>query len=104
MERERERNRYIVLNALSVRWRICSRKSYRAHCPKCASAPAEILNPDKDENDPIVMMLRIRFALERQQIQGYLAFILDMSALQDLREQIRLYISRLESGCVPDGM
>ncbi|MHA8111680.1 chemotaxis protein CheC [Kosakonia cowanii] len=64
----------------------------------------EILNPEKDQNDPLVMMLRIDFALERQQIQGYLAFILDMSALCDLREQVRLYISRLESGSVPSGM
>jgi len=64
----------------------------------------EILNPEKDKNDPLVMMLRIDFALERQQIQGYLAFILDMSALCDLREQVRLYISRLESGSVPSGM
>ncbi|MEO3740179.1 chemotaxis protein CheC [Kosakonia oryzendophytica] len=64
----------------------------------------QILNPNKDDSDPLVMMLRIDFSLERQQIQGYLAFILDMSALRDLREQIRLYISRLESGSVPDGM
>lgn len=64
----------------------------------------QILNPNKDDDDPLVMMLRIDFALERQQIQGYLAFILDMSALRDLREQIRRYISRLETGSVPDGI
>lgn len=64
----------------------------------------QILNPGQDQDDPIVLMLRIDFSLERQQIQGYLAFILDMSALQDLREQISLYIQRLESGSAPDGL
>lgn len=63
-----------------------------------------ILNPADEEDDPILLMLRIDFSLERQQIEGYLAFILDMSALRDLREQIRIYISRLESGIAPVGL
>jgi chemotaxis protein CheC len=49
-------------------------------------------------------MLRIDFSLERQEIEGYLAFILDMSALRDLREQISLYIERVESGMASDGL
>ena len=64
----------------------------------------EILNPNHDGTNPSVLMLRIDFALERKEIEGYLAFILDMSALRDLREQVRLYIVRLESGMVPDGI
>ncbi|WP_437890617.1 chemotaxis protein CheC [Phytobacter sp. V91] len=64
----------------------------------------QILNPEQDSIDPPVLMLRIDFSLERQQIEGYLAFILDMTALRDLREQVRLYIERLESGMVPDGL
>ena len=95
----------IVLNACVGTLANMFQKELQGSLPEVrVGTSKEILNPDKDENDPIVMMLRIDFALERQQIQGYLAFILDMSALQDLREQIRLYISRLESGCVPDGM
>ncbi|QJT83180.1 chemotaxis protein CheC [Kosakonia sp. MUSA4] len=95
----------IVLNACVGTLANMFQKELQGSLPEVrVGTSKEILNPDKDENDPIVMMLRIDFALERQQIQGYLAFILDMSALQDLREQIRLYINRIESGCVPDGM
>ena len=64
----------------------------------------EILDPGRDKCDPSVLMLRIDFSLERQQIEGYLAFILDMSALRDLREQVRLYIARIESGFAADGL
>jgi chemotaxis protein CheC len=62
----------------------------------------QILNPTHDSSDPVVLMLRIDFSLERQQIEGYLAFILDMSALSDLREQINLYLQRF-SGNAIDG-
>ncbi|SFU11820.1 chemotaxis protein CheC [Kosakonia arachidis] len=95
----------IVLNACVGTLANMFQKELQGSLPEVRVGTSnQILNPDQDENDPMVMMLRIDFALERQQIQGYLAFILDMSALQDLREQIRLYILRLESGCVPDGM
>jgi chemotaxis protein CheC len=32
--------------------------------------------------------------LEKHQIHGYVAFILDLSALHDMQEQIDLYIAR----------
>lgn len=87
-----------------ARWRICFKKSYRVHCPCFVGTSEQILNPSHDPSDPSVLMLRIDFSLERQEIEGYLAFILDMSALRDLREQISLYIERVESGFASDGL
>jgi chemotaxis protein CheC len=45
--------------------------------------------------DALVLMLHIDFILETHQIHGYVAFILDLSALQDLREQIDRYLARI---------
>jgi len=44
--------------------------------------------------DSVVLMLHIDFLLEKHQIHGYVAFVLDISALHDLKEQINLYIAR----------
>ena len=44
--------------------------------------------------DTVVLMLHIDFVLEKHQIHGYVAFILDLSALHDMQEQIDLYIAR----------
>ena len=41
-----------------------------------------------------VLLLHIDFVLEKHQIHGYVAFILDLSALHDLKDQINLYITR----------
>lgn len=43
----------------------------------------------------VVMMLHIDFILEMHQIHGYVAFILDVSALHDLKQQINLYLQRV---------
>lgn len=45
--------------------------------------------------DAVVLMLHIDFILETHQIHGYVAFILDLSALHDLREQIDRYLARI---------
>jgi chemotaxis protein CheC len=42
----------------------------------------------------VVLMLHIDFVLEKHQIHGYVAFVLDVSALHDLKEQINRYIAR----------
>ena len=39
-------------------------------------------------------MLHIDFILEKHQIHGYVAFILDITALTDLRGQIDAYLRR----------
>lgn len=54
---------------------------------------AEILHC-ADDDGPIVLMLHIDFILEKHQIHGYVAFILDVWALQDLKAQVNLYLAR----------
>ena len=54
----------------------------------------EILTAGSSPADTVVLMLHIDFLLEKHQIHGYVAFILDITALHDLKEQINLYIAR----------
>ncbi|GJJ04497.1 CheY-P-specific phosphatase CheC [Duganella rhizosphaerae] len=54
----------------------------------------EILVASGSLPDTVVLMLHIDFLLEKHQIHGYVAFVLDVSALHDLKEQINLYIAR----------
>jgi chemotaxis protein CheC len=42
----------------------------------------------------VVLMLHIDFILEKHQIHGYVAFVLDVSALHDLKGQINAYLDR----------
>ncbi|MBB3224253.1 chemotaxis protein CheC [Pseudoduganella umbonata] len=54
----------------------------------------EILDATGTRADTVVMMLHIDFILEKHQIHGYVAFILDVTALTDLKEQIDRYLQR----------
>lgn len=54
----------------------------------------QILTASGSLADTVVLMLHIDFILEKHQIHGYVAFILDISALHDLKEQINRYIAR----------
>ncbi|MYM68448.1 chemotaxis protein CheC [Pseudoduganella sp. FT55W] len=54
----------------------------------------EILTATGSAANSVVLMLHIDFLLEKHQIHGYVAFVLDISALHDLKEQINLYIAR----------
>jgi chemotaxis protein CheC len=54
----------------------------------------EILTATGSAAGSVVLMLHIDFLLEKHQIHGYVAFVLDLSALHDLKEQINLYIAR----------
>ncbi len=54
----------------------------------------QILTASGSPTDTVVLMLHIDFLLEKHQIHGYVAFILDITALHDLKEQINLYIAR----------
>jgi len=54
----------------------------------------EILTATGSQFNSVVLMLHIDFLLEKHQIHGYVAFVLDISALHDLKEQINLYIAR----------
>ncbi|MES2259120.1 MAG: chemotaxis protein CheC [Pseudomonadota bacterium] len=55
----------------------------------------EILSASGSAAETVVLMLHIDFILETHQIHGYVAFILDVSALHDLQEQINLYLNRV---------
>jgi len=54
----------------------------------------EILTASGSEPAAVVLMLHIDFVLEKHQIQGYVAFVLDLSAMHDLKTQINQYIAR----------
>ncbi|HEY0063748.1 MAG TPA: chemotaxis protein CheC [Telluria sp.] len=54
----------------------------------------QILTASGGLADSIVLMLHIDFILEKHQIHGYVAFILDLSALHDLREQVDRYLAK----------
>ncbi|WP_338765663.1 chemotaxis protein CheC [Massilia sp. METH4] len=54
----------------------------------------DILHATGTRADTVVMMLHIDFILEKHQIHGYVAFILDITALSDLKDQIARYLQR----------
>jgi chemotaxis protein CheC len=54
----------------------------------------DILGASGSAAGDVVLMLHIDFVLEKYQIHGYVAFVLDISALHDLQDQINLYIAR----------
>ena len=54
----------------------------------------EILHANGADADTVVLMLHIDFILETHQIHGYVAFILDLTALHDLQEQIDIYLAK----------
>lgn len=56
---------------------------------------AEILRASGSADDTTVLMLHIDFILEKHQIRGYVAFILDLTSLHDLKHQINCYLLRL---------
>ncbi len=54
----------------------------------------EILHAGGAQANTVVLMLHIDFILETHQIHGYVAFILDLTALHDLTEQIDRYLAK----------
>ncbi|RJX33053.1 MAG: chemotaxis protein CheC [Oxalobacter sp.] len=54
---------------------------------------SDILAVDDNSSDDVVMLLHIDFALEKHKIHGHVAFLLDMSAMHDLRDQIDHYLA-----------
>lgn len=55
----------------------------------------EILTATGGQADTVVLMLHIDFILETHQIHGYVAFILDLTALHDLQDQVDRYLARI---------
>ena len=48
-----------------------------------------------------VLMLHIEFVIERQQIAGDVAFIMDMTALHDLKQHVANFLDRTVGGAQP---
>jgi chemotaxis protein CheC len=46
-------------------------------------------------------MLHIEFVIERQQIAGDVAFIMDMTALHDLKQHVANFLERSVGGAQP---
>ncbi|MEO7495271.1 MAG: chemotaxis protein CheC [Massilia sp.] len=55
----------------------------------------QILGATGGPADTVVLMLHIDFILETHQIHGYVAFILDLSALEDLQGQVDRYLNNM---------
>ena len=55
----------------------------------------EILDKPGIQWDGLVLTLKIDFNIERHEIHGYVAFLLDMTALHDLRQYIDGYLGRI---------
>ena len=58
----------------------------------------DILAATGTGGDTVVLMLHIDFILEKHQIHGYVAFVLDLSALNDLQEQVDRYLAKITGG------
>ena len=57
---------------------------------------AEILSSfGGQDDDAVVLMLHIDFVLSKHQIHGYVAFVLDLSALHDLKQQVSHYLAKV---------
>jgi chemotaxis protein CheC len=57
----------------------------------------EILNVARTEKDKIVMFLRMDFALPIKEIAGYLAFILDISSVEQFKASIDNYLGKISN-------
>jgi len=55
----------------------------------------EILNASGNQWNDTVLTLKIDFDIEKQQINGYVAFLLDVTALNDLQAYLDQYLSGL---------
>ena len=55
----------------------------------------EILTASGGQADTAVLMLHIDFVVEKHQIHGYVAFVLDLSALHDLKQQVSRYLAKV---------
>ena len=56
---------------------------------------SDILTASGGQAQAVVLMLHIDFILETHQIHGYVAFILDLTALHGLQEQVDRYLAKV---------
>lgn len=57
----------------------------------------ELIGTYADRDQSQVMFLRVDFALSRTQVRGYVAFLLDLSSIQELGRRIDAYLAKLQA-------
>ncbi|HYD59255.1 MAG TPA: chemotaxis protein CheX [Noviherbaspirillum sp.] len=86
----------IILNSCMGAFANAAGKELRGSLPTYhAGTGDDILGLSGKEWDGVVLTLKIDFNIERHHIYGYVAFLLDMPALQDLQRYIDDYLARL---------
>lgn len=86
----------IILNSCMGTFANAAGKELQGSLPTyLAGTGDDILNMSGKEWDGMVLTLKIDFNIERHQIHGYVAFLLDMPALHDLQRHIDDYLHRL---------
>jgi len=86
----------IILNSCMGAFANAAGKELRGSLPTyLAGTGDDILGVSGKEWDGVVLTLKIDFNIERHHIYGYVAFLLDMPALQDLQRQIDDYLAKL---------
>ncbi len=55
----------------------------------------EILAASGGQGDTVVLMLHIDFILQKHQIHGYVAFVLDLTAMSDLQAHVDRYLANI---------
>ena len=84
----------IILNAcVGILANIFKRELQGSLPSYLVGSSSDILAVNVDSSEDVVMMLHIDFSLEKHQIHGYVAFLLDMTAMLDLQQHIDHYLS-----------
>ena len=86
----------IILNSCMATLANASGRELRGSLPAYHVGTGDIiLGQSGKEWDGIVLTLKIDFNIERHQIHGYVAFLLDLPAMQDLRQYVDAYLAKL---------
>jgi chemotaxis protein CheC len=84
----------IILNACVGTLANIFEQDLRGSLPVYHVGTSEEILVATGQADTVVLMLHIDFILEKHQIHGYVAFILDMPALNDLQVQVDRYLAK----------
>jgi chemotaxis protein CheC len=86
----------IILNACMGTFANASGRELHGSLPTYRVGTCDdILGASGKEWDGVVLTLKIDFNIERHQIHGYVAFLLDMPALNDLQQHVNDYLAKL---------
>lgn len=86
----------IILNSCMATLANASGREWHGSLPTYHVGTGQgILGGSGKEWDGVVLTLKIDFNIERHHIFGYVAFLLDMPALQDLQQYIDSYLAKL---------